>query len=134
MPAIQLKPLFEKKVDPVTEILRDVFKDNNYALSFLGALSIGIGVSQSNNINAQDDVEEVIVTASKKEQNIQDVPMAVQAISSAELEAKNIKSLEDIGVEHDEIKASAEYDPKLEEAINTVFEDEEESDGYGEDD
>jgi hypothetical protein len=33
-----------------------------------------------------------------------------------------IKSLEDIGVEHDEIKASAEYDPKLEEAINTVFE------------
>ena len=45
-----------------------------------------------------------------------------------------IKSLEDIGVEQDEIKASAEYDPKLEEAINTVFEDEEESDGYGEDD
>jgi len=46
-----------------------------------------------------------------------------------------IKSLEDIGVETDEIKASGEFDPKLEEAINTVFEDdEEESDGYGEDD
>ena len=45
-----------------------------------------------------------------------------------------IKSLEDIGVETDEIKASAEYYPKLEEAINTVFEEDEESDGYGEDD
>jgi hypothetical protein len=45
-----------------------------------------------------------------------------------------IKSLEDIGVDHDEIKASAEYDAKLEEAINTVFEEDEESDGYGEDD
>ena len=45
-----------------------------------------------------------------------------------------IKSLEDIGVEQDEIKASAEYDPKLEEAINTVFEEDEESDGYGYDD
>ncbi len=45
-----------------------------------------------------------------------------------------IKSLEDIGVEPDEIKASAEYDPKLEEAIGTVFEEDEESDGYGEDD
>ena len=46
-----------------------------------------------------------------------------------------IKSLEDIGVETDEIKASGEFDPKLEEAINTGFEeDEEESDGYGEDD
>ena len=44
-----------------------------------------------------------------------------------------IKSLEDIGVEHDEIKASAEYDPKLEEAINTVFDEDEESE-YGEDD
>ena len=41
-----------------------------------------------------------------------------------------IKSLEDIGVEYDEIKASAEYDAKLEEAINTVFDDE---DDYGDD-
>ena len=40
-----------------------------------------------------------------------------------------IKSLEDIGVEIDEIKASAEYDPKLEEAIDTVFE-AEEDDNY----
>jgi len=40
-----------------------------------------------------------------------------------------VKSLEDIGVEEDEIKASGEYDPKLEEAINTVF-DEEEDDDY----
>ena len=45
-----------------------------------------------------------------------------------------IKSLEDIGVEQHEIKASAEYDPKLEEAINTVFEEDDESDGYGEND
>ena len=40
-----------------------------------------------------------------------------------------VKSLEDIGVDENEIKASAEYDPKLEEAINTVF-DEEEDDDY----
>ena len=40
-----------------------------------------------------------------------------------------VKSLEDIGVEEEEIKASAEYDPKLEEAINTVF-DEDEDENY----
>ena len=45
-----------------------------------------------------------------------------------------IKCLEDIGVEIDDRKASAEYDSKLEEAIHTVFEEDEESDGYGEDD
>ena len=41
-----------------------------------------------------------------------------------------VKSLEDIGVEEAEIKASAEYDPKLEQAINTVFEEEEDDDEY----
>ena len=39
-----------------------------------------------------------------------------------------VKSLEDIGVEEAEIKASAEYDLKLEQAINTVFEEEEDDD------
>ena len=39
-----------------------------------------------------------------------------------------VKTLDDLGVEQNEIKASAEYDPKLEEAINTVFE--EEDDDY----
>ena len=44
-----------------------------------------------------------------------------------------IKSLEDIGIEVDEIKASAEYDPKHEEVINTVFEEEDETEEYSED-
>ena len=95
--SIQLKPLFQKKEkDPVNSIIRDIFKDNNYALSVLGTLSIGLGISQSNYLTAEDDVEEIIVTASKKEQNIQDVAMSVQAIGASELEKKNIKSLEDI--------------------------------------
>ena len=41
-----------------------------------------------------------------------------------------VKSLEDIGVDEDEIKASADYDLKLEEAINTVFEEDEDEDDY----
>ena len=92
--SIQLKPLFQKKEkDPVKSIIRDIFKDNNYALSVLGTLSIGLGISQSNYLTAEDDVEEIIVTASKKEQNIQDVAMSVQAIGASELEKKNIKRL-----------------------------------------
>ena len=74
MSRIQLKPLFEKKVDPLTSLLRDIFKDNNYAMSWLGALSIGIGVSNTNNVNAQDSVEEVIVTASKKNKTFRTWP------------------------------------------------------------
>lgn len=33
-----------------------------------------------------------------------------------------VKCLDDIGVEHDEIKAIGEFDPRLEEAVATVFE------------
>ena len=34
MSSIYLKPLFEKKVDPVTHILRDIFKDNKNVFTF----------------------------------------------------------------------------------------------------
>ena len=33
-----------------------------------------------------------------------------------------VKTLDDLGVEEDEIKASGEYDPKLEDAISTYYE------------
>ena len=97
MSKVYLKPLFlKKKEDPLTSVLRDIFKENNFAMSFIGALSLGIGITYANNASANNDIEEVIVTASKKEQNIQDVPMSVQAVGAAELDKKNIKSLEDI--------------------------------------
>ena len=60
MSKILLKPLFErKKDDPLTLIIKDVFRDNNYALSFLGALSLGLGVSSVSKVHAEEDIEEV---------------------------------------------------------------------------
>jgi hypothetical protein len=32
-----------------------------------------------------------------------------------------VSTLKDIGVEHNEIKASSDYDPKIEEAVGSVF-------------
>tara|TARA_Y100000287_G_C14017581_1_gene255249 strand:- start:298 stop:537 length:240 start_codon:yes stop_codon:yes gene_type:complete len=43
-----------------------------------------------------------------------------------------ISTLRDIGVEDKELKASSDYDPKLEEAVSTVFDGEEE-DTYDDD-
>ena len=46
-----------------------------------------------------------------------------------------LKSLEDIGVDHEVLKGSAELDPKLEEAVNAVFEEDDSEDvGYGDTD
>ena len=102
-----LKPLFQKKADPLTLLLKDIFKDNRNAMSYLGALSIGLGFSQTDSAFAEEDVEveEVIVTASKRETNLQDLPMAVQAITSEELDKilhetiqeHGFKSIKDLG-------------------------------------
>ena len=44
-----------------------------------------------------------------------------------------VVTLRDINVEQDEIKASSDYDTKLEEAVQSVFKDDEEEDKYGDD-
>ena len=41
-----------------------------------------------------------------------------------------VVTLKDIDVEQDEIKASSDYDTKLEEAVQSVFKDDEEEDKY----
>jgi outer membrane receptor protein involved in Fe transport len=83
MSSIYLKPLFEKKIDPLTNVLKDIFKENNFALSYIGAFSIALGVAQSSNAFADENIEEVIVTASKRSENLQDLAMSVQAITAA---------------------------------------------------
>ena len=41
-----------------------------------------------------------------------------------------INTLKDLDVEQDEIKASSDYDPKLYEAVESVFEDDKEDEDY----
>ena len=41
-----------------------------------------------------------------------------------------VKCLDDIDVDRDEIKAIGEFDPKLEEAVTTVFEEDESEEDY----
>jgi len=42
------------------------------------------------------DVQEVVVTARRREEALQDVPVAVTAVSSAQLEARTVKAIQDI--------------------------------------
>jgi iron complex outermembrane receptor protein len=50
-------------------------------------------------VHSQDNVlrlEEIIVTARKREESIQSVPVAVTALSAAELQRSSIRDLRDI--------------------------------------
>jgi iron complex outermembrane recepter protein len=62
------------------------------------ALATGTSFAQSNASNdAQADDSIIIVTAQKREQNIQEVPIAISAISADYLESRDITSIDDIG-------------------------------------
>lgn len=44
-------------------------------------------------------IEEIVVTAQKRKENLQDVPISIQAMGTKELEKKNIVTLSDLGAE-----------------------------------
>ena len=54
-----------------------------------------VGVAYSQALERQN-IEEIIVTAQKTEQNIQDVPIAVTAFSSENLELQQIETFSDL--------------------------------------
>ena len=58
-------------------------------------LSLPAAVNAASNV-AQNEIEEVVVTAQKREQSIQDVAASITALSSDELEARGIKDLSDV--------------------------------------
>ena len=57
----------------------------------VGAALLGLSLAQP--AAAQGELEEIIVTAQKREQSLQDVPVAVTAITSVELADRTISNL-----------------------------------------
>ena len=71
-----------------------------YALgvAFLGsALASSIAAAQGNAQSAPIALEEVIVTAQKKAESLQDTPISLTAFGAERLETDGINSLADIG-------------------------------------
>src|SRR3954468_13571007 len=61
-----------------------------------GALSAAAWGSQSFAQTSGDSLEEIVVTARRREENLQTTPVAITAISAETLEARNVVSLEQI--------------------------------------
>ena len=54
---------------------------------------IAVFLALTDSVLAQDVLEEITVTAQRRSQNLQDVPVAVTAFSSTELESRNIQNI-----------------------------------------
>ena len=67
------------------------------ALGTALALSIPAGIVQAAQ-EQQNTLEEVIVTAQFREENLQDTPLAITAVSGERLEEQGLTNVEDLGL------------------------------------
>ena len=71
--------------------------------AFIGALCVAMFLSPSGNISAQDEeserptaIEEIIVTARKLEENLQDAPLSITALTTVNIDEQNIEDLSNL--------------------------------------
>ncbi len=57
-------------------------------------------------------VEEVVVTAQKKEEKVQDVPISVGVVSSADVEKKGLINIDDLGTTLPNVECAALRSPR----------------------
>ena len=80
-------------------MLRHTFPTPNRLSLAILTISLGIGIDGIPVALAQGaSLEEVIVTARKRDENLMDIPESVSAIGAAEVERRNIKGLNKIGL------------------------------------
>ena len=80
-------------------------KDHNRSRSFLYAIALAANVAlvpagygQENSDGADGAIEEVLVTARKIEESLQDIPLSISAFTSQDINDRSIEELEDIAL------------------------------------
>jgi iron complex outermembrane receptor protein len=71
-----------------------------FAAAGSAALLMGAGAGRAEDAAARSagpEVKEVVVTAQRRSQNLQEVPVSIQALSRTDLEAAGIKATQDLG-------------------------------------
>src|SRR5687768_4368134 len=63
--------------------------------TLLGATALSLAVPASG--WAQSTIEEVVVTARKREESLQEVPVAVTSIAGDQLQAQGVRNTQDLG-------------------------------------
>lgn len=69
-----------------------------FAIASMGGLSVQAVAQEQSDANTSALLEEVIVTARKREEDVQDVPIAITALNSKQLEELKIRSLQNLSV------------------------------------
>ncbi|MCZ8171430.1 MAG: hypothetical protein O9272_06795, partial [Brevundimonas sp.] len=65
-------------------------------LAIAWAVSAAPALAQSESENQAEDRDTIVVTAQKKAENVQDVPIAITALNAAALEAARVEDSKDL--------------------------------------
>ena len=72
----------------------------NINRNLVKVMCLAVGAATGGMVSAQEGqrvaLEEVIVTAQKREENLQDIPLSISAIGAEELDSRSIESLGDL--------------------------------------
>ncbi len=73
-------------------------KNSKWLLACAGSLAMVPAYAQPASTDARvGGLEEVVVTARKRSENLQEVPVSISVISGADLDNKNIGDMRDLG-------------------------------------
>lgn len=77
------------------------------------SVAIGVGLIVALPVAAQDDAgfEEIVVTTRKKEENLQDIPISVNALSREDMERAGIKELNEVAHHDSSLQFDRGYSP-----------------------
>jgi len=79
------------------------------ALALAGSSSLALAQSESESTAGRGELAEIIVTATKRSENLQEVPVAVSAISSAVLQKQGIFETSDLSHSMPNLQVSSPY-------------------------
>src|SRR5579862_1869513 len=66
-------------------------------IALIGIASLGVqGTASSQNAVVDNSLEEIVVTAQRRSENLQDVPLAVSVVSGKDLEQTNFRGVTDL--------------------------------------
>jgi iron complex outermembrane receptor protein len=77
------------------------------SVAFAGLANPGAVFAQSDQTTAGNGLEEIVVTARRKEERVQSVPIAISAFSQADLEKEHIQQIKDLVQEVPSLSATA---------------------------
>ncbi len=77
---------------------KEMSKHNSYVASIFGSLSVVLPLVIPFNVHAQAVLEEVIVTAQRREQSLQEVPISIETFSGVEISRQGYRDMQELSI------------------------------------